>query len=230
MGVVMKWLPALLLLLPATTATPQSLLTGAEVTMVYAQEAQQLQVTETLYFDTIQAGQALTCKALLLSDSFHDYSQPTIVLSGKGQTGPITKAKALQSFVVKFAQAQKNGWVQVSYVVNKHEALTEIPLYFTELAAATSAEDFFTCQLQIPKQQMVYFHFPTAVLSQSLTDQGQQLVAFNVPALPSMIKLELAEDVSRASFNTTLIDISVAVVFIVIGVLIYRYRKVLIYG
>ena len=142
----------------------------------------------------------------------------------------LSATDVLQTFQVTHEAPQSECWVAVEYMMVKGKGLTEIPLFFSEFPASSSREDFFTYEFKVPEGESVHFHFPTTALKTNRSKQGKELRSFVLPALPSMIRLELDDDVRQASFQVTLIDLSVAGVFLVIGLLIYRYRKKLVYG
>lgn len=231
MGLKARSILGALFLFAVAVATSQSKLTSASVKMMYDEQGERFHIKEKLFLDTIQAGQVIRCKALRLTDNFTaDTDNIAVSFSGRGEVDSFSQAAGLQTFQATMQQAEKDGWIELSYMVDELGQVSEIPLFFTEFAAASSEEDFFSLELEIPEERSAFFHFPTAKVLALPAGSGNQLLSFSIPALPSMVRLELAEDVSNASFQVTLIDLGVALVFVLIGFLIFRYRKMLIYG
>ncbi len=224
----MRIISVCVLLFFALVAKPQSKLAGAEVQMTYAPEIKKFKVKEKLYVTDILRDQSFTLKALLLDDNFQNNSEISVASSGKTTVNQTEKSDAFNLAKVTFNKDLEKGWIELSYTVKVNKDLTEVPLFFTELSAVSSEEDFFTFELELPENQSVYFHFPTTEVIQTPLVSEKQSISFNLPALPSMIRLELDE--SQASNKIAVIDISVGLIFLLIGLLIVRYRNVFRYG
>lgn len=121
--------------------------------------------------------------------------------------------------------AQYRQPLVVSYNVRPSDKLTNLPLFFTPFNASSSVDDFFRCKFTGEHDQSFYLHFPNVELI--TTEEG---FSFQLPALPSALRIELVDGSTSRSNIVTIADWIVAVIFLAIGVLIWFNRKKLIYG
>ncbi len=217
-------------LLSSIAAIGQSKLTGVRVSAEYLTDSKQYQITERLYFDTLVADKYLTIKRLLLEEGGGPDKGETPDISTNARIENTTVKQNLVEIQLKVLSKQEGNWLEVKYVISEAPAITNIPLFFTELSAASSDEQFFQFSLNLPAHQSYYFHFPSGPVAERPGLDGQKQLSFTMPALPSVVRLELMEEDRTAAQLTTLIDIAVALIFGIIAVLIWAYRKKLIYG
>lgn len=117
----------------------------------------------------------------------------------------------------------------ISYQVGMEQSAFYLPLFFTDLAALSSDNDFFKMAIELPEGQAYFIHFPAMPIDQQQKD-GTKTLQFELPALPSVIRMELLSSNMEKPLYIRMVDWGVAILFIVIGYLIWRNRKQLIYG
>ncbi len=120
--------------------------------------------------------------------------------------------------------------IQVSYLVTTKQKEVYLPLFFTDLAAAASENDFFNMLISYPENESFYLHFPAGNLVRSNEISGYETIQFNLPALASVVRLERLASHTSSPFYIKAIDWATALLFIAIGIIIWFYRKKLIYG
>jgi len=118
--------------------------------------------------------------------------------------------------------------IVVSYRIVNDTPQISIPMFFTDLEAASSDRDFFDLNIQLPKSQDYIIHFPTVNKNETTGDAVRE-IAFNMPALPSVIRMELLSGNEKTMRFVTKVDIAVALIFVGIGYVIWRKRRHLLY-
>ena len=117
----------------------------------------------------------------------------------------------------------------LNYTIIPDKAHFYLPLFFTDMPAANSDNDFFKASLKLPKKQNLLLHFPKVELLESET-ANEQLITLEVPALPSLFRLELLPKEATGMQFATLVDWLVAFLFVIIGIIIWNKRNLLKYG
>ena len=223
----MRLIPLILALLVFNIGISQTKLTGVAVEVQYQLDAKQYSVKEVMNFDTLMAGETLKLKSLILNGSKE--TEPFIA-SRNAQFKVKKISQDLAEFDLQVWRNTSDNLLEVTYLVEEASGTTDIPLYFTELPAASSNEGFFRFEMDVPEKQSYHFRFPSVTLEEAMMDNGYKKVSFSMPALPSMVRLSLLEEDAEAPMATAVIDIAVAATFIFIALLIWRYRKKLVYG
>lgn len=119
--------------------------------------------------------------------------------------------------------------ISITYKVEVDEANFYLPLFFTNLAAASSDNGFFKMNIKMLQKQAYIIHFPKVEIIEKTANNYKELI-FEVPALPSLLRIELFSD-EKSGFNfINTVDWLVGVIFVVIGFLIWKNRKKLMYG
>ena len=119
--------------------------------------------------------------------------------------------------------------LELRYTIIAEKKHFYLPLFFTNLPAANSDNDFFKARLKLPKNQNFVLHFPTVEMAQQET-QKEQLITLEVPALPSLFRIELLSKDDTGMHFSTKVDWFVAFLFVLIGIIIWKKRNQLRYG
>jgi len=119
--------------------------------------------------------------------------------------------------------------VVVKYKVAVEDADFYLPLFFTNLPAASSDNEFFKMNIKMLEKQAYAIHFPKVKTATKAANQYKEIM-FQVPALPSLIRIELySPETSKFNF-IDIVDWVVGLVFVIIGFFIWLNRKKLMYG
>ena len=124
---------------------------------------------------------------------------------------------------------KKVALIRLQYALRISKDVFYVPLFFTDFGAASSDNDFFRMNIQYAETANYHLHFPTVPISTENQD-GTLISQFELPALASMIRMERLEDSNERVNYVNIIDGSVALAFVIVGFLIWYYRKQLIYG
>ena len=136
----------------------------------------------------------------------------------------------LKQFIVATRDAVPLKKVILSYTIQATNSEFYIPLFFTNLPAANSNIDFFKGSMQVNTNTDYNMLFPKVTLSE-IEDNAVKEVMFNLPALPSMIRIQINQEENILNFwDGNNVDILVALLFIGIGIIIWKNRKRLAYG
>lgn len=119
--------------------------------------------------------------------------------------------------------------LKLSYWVTVREADFYIPFFFTDLPAVNSDNDFFKLNISLPKTQEYVLHFPNVALNETYKADSKN-ISLAVPALISVLRMELLESENQHIRFASLMDGLVGGIFVVIGILIWINRKRLAYG
>ena len=104
-----------------------------------------------------------------------------------------------------------------------------IPIFFTDLQASDSDNGFFNMNIRLSEEQGYFVHFPTVEIRETIAEEDKSL-SFDLPALPSVIRMEWTNGNNGFWNYINMADWIVAVIFVIIAILIWRNRKQLIYG
>lgn len=119
--------------------------------------------------------------------------------------------------------------IELNYTVAISRESFYIPIFFTELLSTSSNNDFFEVNIIRHSTQNMILHFPK--VNQIESDiTGEKITSIQVPALPSLIKMELPSSNTSKISVTTIVDWVVALVFVLIGIIIWKKRNQLRYG
>ncbi|MEP1097545.1 MAG: hypothetical protein ABJG78_20680 [Cyclobacteriaceae bacterium] len=182
-------------------------------------EDQQFHVAQTLYFNLSGSTETIELKAL----RFKNMQIGVVDISG---------FKYVQQHgddLIRITlHVESIDSVELRYTVKATEKVFYLPLFFTNLAAASSEDGFFKMDL-LAQSQSIHVHFPT-VETREITEEGVNRSSIELPALISGVRLELLDDSESPSDIVAIVDWSVALLFAGIGFLIWYNRKKLIYG
>ena len=119
--------------------------------------------------------------------------------------------------------------LELQYTLATATAEHYIPFFFTELAASDSDNDFYALQLRLPEKQEYTLHFTNVPVKELFAD-GTKEVRFQVPALISVLRMELHPEARPQWSFAQLMDGMVVLIFLIMGVVIWLNRKRLAYG
>jgi|GEM_PF-1814206 len=119
--------------------------------------------------------------------------------------------------------------ISISYPINVKDSDFYLPLFFTNLPAAASNDDFFNVQFKMPLTLQYRIHFPK-VDTETTETATFKTIALNVPALPSLLRMTVFTKEKKGLNYANIVDVLVIGIFIGIGFLIWVNRKQLIYG
>ncbi len=143
---------------------------------------------------------------------------------------PVKVEEQLQDGLRQLALSSDVGFdeITISYQLQIGQGILNLPLFFTELPAVPSKTDFFRMKMQMPEGLRYNLYFPGVPVEEQ-THAGVKTVQLQVPALPSLIRMELFYG-EKETRLMDIVDIMVAFLFVGIGLLIWKYRKRLAYG
>lgn len=120
--------------------------------------------------------------------------------------------------------------VLLNFKAEVQQGVFYLPLFFTNMSAASSENDFFKMTMKINTTEDYIIHFPNVDVTETITETIKT-VSLEAPALPSVIRMELiSKDEEKGLEFLDLVDWLVAFIFGVIGVLIWKNRKRLMHG
>ncbi len=119
--------------------------------------------------------------------------------------------------------------IELTYTIEPTEELAYLPLFFSNLSAASSDDDFFKIDLNSPSDKFIHIYFPTVELIRSIKSESN-VVSFELPALISGVRLEVLNDNEAPGNLVAVVDWGVGVLFVGIGFLVWYHRKKLIHG
>lgn len=184
-----------------------------------------LEMRETLTFAFGEIQSNITLKALQRTGV--DLSE--IVLLENDRPIAFDKSTEKGLLQIKTSLASKSGVVVLHYVILCDSRNMDLPLFFTEFAASSSEDDFFSMTMEMPATVQPFMHFPTVDLEESMSG-ANKVLTFQLPALPSMIRMELLESGEPAPIYTQIADGLVILVFVLSAALIWTNRKRLFHG
>lgn len=188
---------------------------------------EQIKVQEAFRFNVPDSVQSLEFKAIQFKGI--TVSIVSATTDGKTLTIEELKSKGLRHFKVKSSDNKSLQNVLLTYTVTKETESFYLPLFFTNVPGASSDDNFFTMEMQLPKNKEYQIHFPRVPIDEGI-EGAVKKIRFQLPALPSLIRIELPIKQAKGLSFVTLVDASVALLFLGIGYLIWRNRKQLIYG
>ena len=203
----------------------QGSLLSASATMNLSDE--KISVSQYFKIDVPDSVSNIRLRALDLENT--TISLKTITSEGKALLFTEENIKGLYVFKIATAENDVYENIELNYDVAYSGNSLSIPLFFTDMPAASSDINFFETTLFIPENQEYKFHFPK-VSTKTDNLASQKKVTYNLPALPSMIKLELYGSEKRSASFLSVVDALTLLIFIGIGILIWVKRKHLKYG
>ncbi|NAS29939.1 hypothetical protein GTQ40_03045 [Flavobacteriaceae bacterium R38] len=119
--------------------------------------------------------------------------------------------------------------IVLTYSIEVENSNFYLPLFFTNLPAASSDNGFFKMNVKMLPEQAYTIHFPKVKIEEK-TENDLKELRFEVPALPSLLRMELLSE-EAGEFNLiNMVDWLAGFVFVIIGFFIWRNRKKLVYG
>ncbi|AXT20114.1 hypothetical protein D7030_03065 [Flavobacteriaceae bacterium AU392] len=203
----------------------QSELTSASVE-IDIKDTSYIEVKQTLLLNIPDSIQQLNLKLL----KFEGISVTLNKVNSNKEMINFTKedSKELQEIIL-FSNGRPFQTIELNYSVQVENEEFYLPLFFTELLASSSDNDFFNARIKMQNNQNIIMHFPNVELTENV-EFNKKNITMQVPALPSLFRMEFtSETVSRASV-TAIVDWVIALVFVLIGIIIWRNRKQLMYG
>ena len=220
----MKYFIGLLSCFLSVISIAQSELTGAAVDIVINDT--RVEVQQQLTLNVPDSVQKITLRALEFAGT--NLTLKEISSTGESLNFEQSKAEGLNVVTVTSTQ-EAFKTLDIRYTIIAEKAHFYLPLFFTNLPAANSDNDFFKANLKLPKNQNFVVHFPKVDMVQSET-QKEQLITLEVPALPSLFRLELLPKEAMGMQFAAMVDWFVAFIFVVIGIIIWTKRNQLRYG
>lgn len=203
----------------------QSELTSASVE-IDIKDTSYIEIKQTLLLNVPDSIQQMNLKLL----KFEGTSVTLNEINSSEEVISFTEidSKELQQITL-FSDGKPFQAIELDYSVQVENEEFYLPLFFTDLPASSSDNDFFKARIQMQNNQNIIMHFPNVELTENI-EFNKKNVTMQVPALPSLFRMEFtSEAVSKASI-TAIIDWVVALVFVLIGIIIWRNRKQLMYG
>jgi len=161
--------------------------------------------------------------------NFKNVTLSLISAKSEGKILPIEiiTSKGLQHFKLSSLNSIRN--ITLNYNVFIEGDAVEIPIFFTDLPAASSENDFFKAELKTQTNHSYDIQFPKVTLSETIENEIKT-IKLEIPALPSVLKAKRTFNEKLELSFLSLVDGFVALIFVVIGILIWKNRKRLIYG
>ena len=205
-------------------STAQGQLTSASIDITINDAA--IEVRQQLQLNVPDSVQEITLRSL-------EFAETSLKLTKISSAGvPLkfaqTPAKGL-NLVTITSTAQPFETLDVHYTIKAEKPHFYLPLFFTNLPAANSDNDFFKANLKLSKNKNFIIHFPKVEMTQNEIGH-EQLITLEVPALPSLFRLELLPKEATGMPFSTKVDWFVAFIFVLIGIIIWKNRNQLRYG
>jgi len=220
----MKYLVCIVSCFLSVISIAQSELTNAAV--VISIKDTRVEVQQQLQLNLPDSVQEIALRSLEFAGT--NLTLKEISSAGKSLNFEQMKAEGLNVVTVTSTQ-EAFKTLDIRYSIIAEKAHFYLPLFFTNLPAANSDNDFFKASLKLPKNQNFVVHFPKVDMVQSEI-QNEQLITLEVPALPSLFRLELLPKEATGMQFSAMVDWFVALVFVVIGIIIWTKRNQLRYG
>lgn len=154
-------------------------------------------------------------------------------ISIRSETEPLTyktqKTKGLHHILLPLNLKEKTQSFKVRYKIQVQKELFYVPLFFTDLSAASSDNTFFKMDIKLPKEQPYHLYFPSLVTTEK-SEGDLKRISFQLPALPSVLRMALPLEGGKKISFANKVDGAVALLFLGIGYLIWRNRKRLAYA
>lgn len=203
----------------------QSELTAASVNIMVKDTG--INVQEFLILNVPDSIQTIELKTLEFEDIILSVNR--VMSDGKILDFNHNVSKGLNLLSIK-SNGKPLKELQVLYTVQVKNEAFYLPLFFTNLPATSSDNDFFKLNITLDKAQDYVIHFPKVDIEVN-EQQSLKTLTMQVPALPSLIRMELPLSSKANSLQfIDLIDWIVALIFVIIGYFIWRNRKQLMYG
>lgn len=220
----MKYFACFLSCFLSVISIAQSELTNATVDITINET--RVEVQQNLQFNIPDTVQKITLRGL-------EFAGTNLVLNGISSVGKAldfnqSQGKGITSVTIT-TNEQPFKTLVLNYTIIPAKANFYLPLFFTDLPAANSDNDFFKASLKLPKNQNLLLHFPKVELAESET-ANEHLINLEVPALPSLFRLELLPKEATGMQFATMVDWLVAFLFVIIGIIIWNKRNLLKYG
>ena len=186
-----------------------------------------IQITQEFALDLPDSIHRVTLKAL----NFKGTTLSNINVKANQEMATVKEAGAeqLKQFTVTGQDGVPLKNVMLSYTIAADHSNFYVPLFFTNLPAAHSDIDFFKGSLYLYVNTDYRILFPKVSLNE-FPDNAIKEVVFELPALPSMIRLQIDPKDTLDFWEGNRVDMLVALLFIGIGFLIWKNRKRLAYG
>jgi len=123
---------------------------------------------------------------------------------------------------------KESQWIDLKYTVSSKQEMIDIPLFFTDLKASSSDKDFMKILLESSTLTSYKMYFPLANPTESVSPLTNIYTTYSLPALNSLIRLKNVS--GKSDYGLILVDVGVALIFVLVGLLIWFNRKKLIYG
>jgi hypothetical protein len=182
-------------------------------------------ISETIYFEIPDSVRSVVIKALPFEGSqvFID----SLKLDHELLSYEVLSMNPIILLRVPIGMLSSNK-LTFHYRVKVKEKSFFLPLFFSELHSLNSDTDFFAMEIIWSQNENYTIHFPKVPMKVN-HEGNEEVVSFQLPAAPSLIRMEMTDGKSGFSINQ-LIDISVGVVFLIIGFVLWIFRKKLAYG
>ncbi len=184
-----------------------------------------IQVEQHLKFNLPDTVKQIEIKALQLEGTellFNNAISDNELLTGM----PIA-TKGLTHLKLTSANPLKE--VIIRYTLKVDKEIFYIPLFFTNLTAAGSENNFFKLRVAAPEIQKYNLLFPDVITTKKVVNHVS-ITNLELPALPSLLRLEKLSNKSKGVRFLNFVDGFVALIFLIIGGLVWKNRKRLIYG
>ena len=218
----MKTLFCFLLTLSGCTLMAQSTLLGGSASLDV--DVQKVQVQQTLELQLPDSVQQLRLRVL----DFDRSALSNVSISVENKEIPF-EASGTEG-IRNFDLVSNKGFQQldITYEVNFTQPDFYVPFFFTDLASEDSENGFFKIAISLPEAQAYTLHFPSLNTKERAND-GNKMVELELPALISVLRMELIDGEKTLGF-ASIMDGLVVFVFVVMGILIWMNRKRLVYG
>ena len=184
-----------------------------------------INIEEVISFSTVSGLNHVKLK--LLSDYDSQVTIDSLSLNNKSLAFEITDLNPVLEIKLPLEEVGE-GTIEVYYHIESAGDVNTIPVFFTDLAASNSDSDFFDAEFQWDQNDEIRIRFPSSNYETSLTN-GKKISRLELPALPSMIKLQRGFSQSGPDVNEW-VDWGVAIIFLFIGGILWKFRRKLSYG
>ena len=220
----MKYFAGILICFLSINSIAQGELTRSTVDITIKDK--RVEVQQKLQLNVPDSIQEIELRSLEFAGT--NLSLEKIIANGVDLNFEQNQAKGLNLITVTSIEQPFTN-LDLRYWVNPEKAHFYLPLFFTNLPAANSDNDFFKANLSLPKDQKFELHFPKVEMTQSI-EQNERLISLEVPALPSLFRMELLPKDAKGMQFATMVDWVVAFIFLLIGIIIWNKRNQLRYG
>ncbi|MEQ8426169.1 MAG: hypothetical protein RIA63_15725 [Cyclobacteriaceae bacterium] len=179
-------------------------------------------VTEKLQLEGVVVGTELTLQSLDFKKSAIDNLNVKL-----GElTIPVELNKNKDGLLIDHVLIDETKSVELKYQVENQSTDIVIPLVFTPVVPRNPKEDLFSATLKIPLHYKLVESFPT-IIGDGQTTDSHRTYKVELPVIPSLIKMNLADESKFILGTTEILDGFVVVTLALLSLVGWKKRKML---